>query len=315
MKASRLFFLLTLLATSAVHSRLAAGSIVRLSVKFILDEDGDRPTGHYEDLTDVRDAVREANTGLRTSGICWRFQLVDLLDVTGASEFFVVSSADEMWSLEAEAMLDPAKFKWNPNAINIYVVEDLHGDLEGRGGVCSYPVNVQTFQAREIVLINSNDGTNNDGLGWLHEIGHYLSLTHTFDCQYLGCGEDEDVCRGMGAYYFDGAHRWAECSDVCPDTFNIMSYHEFDTDEGVFSPCQIQHMNFHLFDDQGLRSHVVDHQPVLVPLHYPTVAQGIDAACPGEVVLIQNGIYPEATLRIEKHVVLKANGGGARVTE
>jgi len=173
MKAPRLLLLMTLLAASAVHGRLAAGSIVRLSVKFILDEDGDRPTGDYEDLTDVREAVREANTALYTSGVCWRLQLVDLLDVGGASEFFVISSYDEMWNLENQAIANPAKFKWNPNAINIYVAEDLDGELDGKGGICSYPhpANPVTFRAREILLINSDDGIKNDGLGWLHEIG------------------------------------------------------------------------------------------------------------------------------------------------
>src|SRR5262249_10534593 len=90
------------------------------------------------------------------------------------------------------------------------------------------------------------------------EIGHYLSLKHTFECGKGDC--DQKVCQGQGASH----NGWsAPCADVCPQDKNYMSYSdlgifslggEFD---GQFTQCQIDHMNFELYDPRGDRGHVL----------------------------------------------------------
>ena len=117
------------------------------------------------------------------------------------------------------------------------------------GGLCSYPI------GRDIIAIN-NGGIRNGGIGWLHEVGHYLSLKHTFDCGAPRC--DPDICTGEGAHH-DSPRGETRCLDVCPDAVNVMSYHNLvpDIRRAVFTRCQLAEMDIELSPGTGARSPVV----------------------------------------------------------
>ena len=218
---------------------------VDVSVKVILDSRGRRPrTGFFTTNAQIRQAINDANTVLQNNNASWRLNLREILNVSGASQYRdMADAATEMQNLEADARQNPGTFFWRSDAINIYVLNSFDA-----GGFCSFPA------ADEIIVINNQGGILNGGAGWLHEIGHYLSLTHTFECFMGGC--DSTVCAGQGALH-DSDRGQVECADVCPDTTNVMSYNTFAIAQATFSDCQLTEMEYELCNVDGSRSHVV----------------------------------------------------------
>ncbi len=301
----------------AVVPAATANDQVRVSVKIVLDEDGDTPSGDFNTVDEVKQAISEANSAAQWGSLCWRIHLVQVGSVAGISDYFVIDSNAEKLQLEEDAIADPGRFAWRFDAINIYIVDNI--DTSGSpGGSCSFPVSGDgdTF---EVIVIES--GISNGGVGWLHEIGHYLSLVHTFEC-YAPPGSDcdEDVCQGEGAFFaLGGTTIKKPCPDVCPDDFNVMSYNSLAQQDARFSDCQREAMNFQLFETEagGQRGSVVERQPLRVAKigqPYPSIRQGILAACPGGTVEILPDTYAETTPFPKKWVVLKALRGTVVVT-
>jgi len=215
---------------------------VRVSVKHILDADGNRSVGYFARNEDIQTAIEQANTVLANSGASWRLVIDDIVNVGGISQYFDMESHDEFRELEIEAEQDPELYAWRFDAINFYIANTIPA-----GGICSYPI------GDDIIAINNFGGILNLGLGWLHEVGHYLSLTHTFDCLSRGC--DPAICTGVGAYH--GDTNVVRCPDNCPDQNNVMSYYQIAVEDGRFSSCQLAEMAFELFDPGGSRGHVL----------------------------------------------------------
>jgi hypothetical protein len=226
-----------------------------VSVKYILDPNGSRPLrGFYATNAQVEEALGQANFILSRVGAPWNLLLFEIEEVAGAARFYNLASTSDVRALEAAARQDPLRYHWREDAINIYVVNDLPA-----GGVCSFPTR------DHIIVINNRRGILNQGGGWLHEVGHFLSLTHTFECFQGGC--DPLVCRGQGAVH--GEPRGDRtCPDVCDlelsdtgveirDTRNVMSYYSIAIEEALFSACQLGEMAFELFDPAGSRSGVL----------------------------------------------------------
>lgn len=213
-------------AIGAAATSANATTYVRVSVKFVLDSSDMRPaSGDYTTDQDVMDAIDDANTALTNMGADWQLYLTEIVDVPDIDQWFDADCADK-GDMETAAEADPVGYEWRYNAINIYVVNDL----TGCGGVCSFP-----HGGDDIILIQSVGGILNGGLGWLHEIGHYFSLYHTFECFSGSC--DTNICTGAGgnAGGVDQA-----CLDSCPQTLNIMSYNSGLTPaNGIFSDCQL----------------------------------------------------------------------------
>ena len=293
-------------ALTASPSPARAEDVVQVSVKYVLDDLGQRGTGPISRDENVVDAIRGANFVLGRNGVTWSLELVEILDISGAPEFYEISLAGrsaQMTSLETRARANPEQFGWRANAVNIYLVNDL----EDASGVCSLPHGCSV--TREVVVIQTQ-GIRNDGGGWLHEIGHYLSLFHTFECFEKDC--DPALCTGEG--FCHGRRNKGRCEDVCPHGANVMSYDSRSLNELVFSPCQIQAMNWELYHPQGARHHVVCPLEAVVGPDFGEVTfkEALDRVCPGGLIEITAGEYNEGPLVLDRPVTLRSRGG--RVT-
>lgn len=222
-------------------------SYVTASVKVVRDRTGERPKyGHYATDEQIKEAIEQANAVLQNSGVSWRVFLSEIVEVTVDPRFQrLAADQDEKLELEATAKQQSEEYAWRTDAINFYVLPDI----VGAGGICSFPATDQ------IIVISNSRGILNGGTGWLHEIGHYLSLTHTFE---NGLESDPDTCTGRGSRHKVGPI--TPCLDVCPDDFNVMSYNRYQPSQGVFSDCQVREMAFELFDPAGSRGAVLRSQ-------------------------------------------------------
>ena len=146
--------------------------------------------------------------------------------------------------MEAVAQANPIDYAWRSDAINIYIVNSI----AGAGGACSFPT------AHEIIGI-SNQGLLNGQIGWLHEIGHYLSLTHTFSIVTTSCPFSNVCDPTVGATHSFGTI--VACPDICPDTTNVMSYNCLVQSTASLTDCQLEEIDYELFDPSGSRAHVV----------------------------------------------------------
>ena len=224
---------------------------VVVSVKLIVDKDGERSRrGRYVTDAQILNAMAQANRVLARNGASWSLVVEEIVEVDGISEFRILGSTADVRGLESAARAEPTVFHWRDDAINVYIVEDLPA-----GGVCSFP------PGGEIIVINNRRGILNDGIGWLHEFGHYFSLTHTFECFARGC--DPSICTGYGASH-GGDRGLRTCPDVCPHDTNVMSYEFIGVDDAVFSACQLDEMEWEMRDPSGSRISVT-RQPEATP--------------------------------------------------
>ena len=207
-------------------------SNINISVKVVLDSQGRRPTsGSYRTNDQIKNAVVQLNRALDRLNCSWRADLLEIRDVDGVSQWLNMQCSDKS-NFEVAAEAQPNLYAWNPRAVNIYIVNDL----TPCGGVCSFPAG---DPSDEIILIQNNGGITNDGIGWLHEIGHYLGLQHTDD--------DDLACIPNG-----------QCTDVCPDDRNIMSRKSgLNASNCVFSACQKSIMDAAVDPTSGPRRHVL----------------------------------------------------------
>jgi len=132
----KLLCMLTVLLCAATGT--AAQEIeVRVSVKFILDSNGNRPTGTYSTNAEVDDAIRQTNQALRRWGRGYRYVVTEFQNVANASEYFdfaeVGRQQTEECGLNDAIRKDPKKFLWRTNASNVFIVNTYNG-FNGRGG-------------------------------------------------------------------------------------------------------------------------------------------------------------------------------------
>ncbi len=230
----------------------AEGDFVAVSVKHILDSRGRRSNGRYTTDAQIKTAIKQANSTLSRNKASWRLWVSEVVEINGADRFFEINADPEFMALENEAKANPRKYAYRPNQINMYVLHSLfNGEV---GGICSFPVDFDNMP-KDIIVIN-NQGIHLDGVGWLHEMGHYFSLTHTFQMRDLNARNPDRQCTGLGAMHQrpGGAQIQVECPDNCPDSTNVMSYNNFPANQAVFSKCQLREMEWEL---ENTRARVV----------------------------------------------------------
>ncbi len=225
---------------SALVTPLRAETLVRVSVKPILDAQGARASGPYASDAGIEASISEANQTLANVGVSWRLDLVEIVEMPNAAEWFDMS-CDSKGVLEQQAETDPNRFRWRSDAVNVYITP-----LADCGGVCSFPTEYE-----DIIVMNASgpDRSGAHGAIWVHELGHYFGLFHTF--QSLDeSPSDRNVCRGAGGLHQDGSLR--PCPDSCPHENNLMSYsfmRQSDPTRAVFTSCQLdlitENMNTH----------------------------------------------------------------------
>jgi len=115
-KASRMF--LFALLTGLMLPAVASAYSVRVSIKFILDSNGNRPmTGNLNTNSEVYWQMYRANTALCNSGSDMRLALTEAVDLGGVP-FLSNWPCTGKDLLEQAAKSHPAAFAWRSNAIN-----------------------------------------------------------------------------------------------------------------------------------------------------------------------------------------------------
>ena len=202
----------------------ALTKVWRVSVKFVLDEDGRRAAfGDLNSDEEVRAQVDMANRILCGPGGAYTLQLTEVVDLPSVSQWFAMNCHEgERDAFENEARANPELYAWKSDAINVYVA----GQLSGCGGICSSP-----RTPSEIIILGQRLSVTT----LLHEVGHYFGLCHTQGCPCSVCGEGESgSCHTVPVD--------DEISDTLPDlacwTNQDIAFHSFGTDYESLTPDQ-----------------------------------------------------------------------------
>jgi hypothetical protein len=168
---------LMVLLGSAFQVRAAV--TVRLSVKFILNSDGASPSGNISTVAGFSNEVARGNQILIDTGRACKLQVIEFLNIqpsapagTNADYWFNLPARANRATFEAAALADPATWRWNGAALNMFVNNSSSGQCAFVGGGSSI----------------SFGGSVGDGVV-LHETGHFFNLRHThagdLDCTNL----------------------------------------------------------------------------------------------------------------------------------
>ena len=303
----------------------------RVSVKFILDANGHRPTGGKIDTDqDVRDQVDAANRLIDPFGRGYRFALTEIVNLSGYSAYFNADRETASSNLQVIASSNPGSVLWRPRAINFYI-----NNAPGANDGISSPT--------LIVL-----GHNVTREAFTHESGHYLGLCHTHGCPCATCDSTncpvppvsdniadtlpDNTCwdqDDISSYAYNGKlfiNLNAAQQAAVSNTFNnIMCYH---FNRKVFTSDQLDEL---ADTSNGSRNNLTTGFTRFVDLAngclfpngssdcglfsggpYPKVADGISSASPGDIVLIRRGHYNEP-MTITKATTLRATRGDALI--
>ncbi len=308
----------------------------RVSVKFIVDSDGDRPlNGVLSTDADVRNQFNVANATLAQLGRGYRFQLTEITNLVNdpyVTNFFKADSTDQHTAsvLGRIAATNQFLFRWREDAINIYI------NAFNGAAVCS--------------ISGTGPGTNDIILAGqqvvpttlFHEAGHYFTLFHTQGRSCAGCtgpnacvvpGDDEiaDTLPAVACWSQDqiatnyfGLH-YAELSlaqqvQVDMTYLNVMSYRI--SGRTALTPDQLDRVTD---VSNGSRIAIATGRTQFVAttgndtsgtgasdFPYRTLARGVAQANSGEIVLLRGGSYNEPQI-ITKNVTLRASRGGVTV--
>jgi hypothetical protein len=314
---SRLLQLLLIGAAAVGGSHITFADIRwRVSVKFILDAQGNRPTGNISTDDDVWDQVLRGNEALVRAARGHRLELVEIENVTGLESYHDTCDSH---ALEQVVVGDPS-YLWRGDAINVYVTDGP------RGGQCAFPGD------HTIVLCANGTDT-----VLLHEIGHYFALCHTQGCPCESCDPDEsgtchdspgddgltDTLPDLECWDQDGVcqHSFGvDYEDATPSQqiavdgtfYNVMSYHD---DLDRLTEMQMHRMSYY---SNEVRYYVASGSVILVDrwAHdggdgsfgnpFNRFSDGVEAAGGNDVVLVLGEMYAEAPLTISSPMTICA---------
>ncbi|UCD18401.1 MAG: hypothetical protein JSV44_05700, partial [Candidatus Zixiibacteriota bacterium] len=98
---------------------------VRISIKFIVDANGNRPaTGRLNTDAEIIGEFDWGNTILAADNNMseFRLQRVEFVNLSGVSQWYSASSNEtNRDNLRAAAIADPTTYRWRNDAINIYI--------------------------------------------------------------------------------------------------------------------------------------------------------------------------------------------------
>lgn len=148
---------------------------LRVSVKFILDSSGRRPTGSLVTDDDVRAQIDRGNAILALAASGYVLELTEVTNVSGVSQWYNVDARDsgKRLALQFAALANPSVYKLRTDAINVY----LNGNANSGNCAVAPP--------DQIILI----GQGGQPTTIAHEIGHFFGLYHT---QGSTCGACDD---------------------------------------------------------------------------------------------------------------------------
>lgn len=181
MKGIRTIVFATLALLVILPSMSQAGEImIRLSFKYILDGDGNRPgtadNAYYTNENNLINAIANANTALRRWNRGYQFEVMEIVEVSDAVDFFDIADGNEGRLLEQAAEADPVKFFWRQNAVNFYIVGTAPAAF------CSIPSTDSGYEHCVMVpdVNNTPADPNARETILVHELGHHFDLIHVF---------------------------------------------------------------------------------------------------------------------------------------
>ena len=303
-----LTYLLILLVTILLCSEADAGVPVRISIKFILDGNGNLPEGGNLNTDEEVIADYTAATDILNSQYSeFTIDVIEFVDLPGVSEWFYIPAISTdpnnkgyfRDALRAAAIADKARFLWRENAVNVYI----------NGGTSSA---ISDFPPNNNIIF-MNQGCANTPSCILHEMGHTLSLAHTHETTTA----DGDYCDDTIADNKDWTKNqvaqnnfgclFADCTPVQQEAValtynNVMSYH-VDEPQTRFSPCQMNRISSQCYYEQD---RLLSKQPAYInPVSiYPAYQDGsyffpylnlqyaLDFGIPlNKVVVLQQGTH------------------------
>lgn len=215
----------------------------RVSVKFIVDADGNRPAvGTFNSTEDVNDKQARANDVLSNMLSELQMEITEIIDLPAALSTYDSTSIDPTGRnlIRDLALADPDTWLWRTDAVNVYVID-------GSG-----PFGAYSNRPPDNNIVLMGQGVNNET--FLHELGHSLDLTHTHVDDL--CADtilddpdwnniDEMANANFGKDY--SLLTVDQQNSVDMTWFNIMSYHLAARE--YLTPCQIDRASATASDD------------------------------------------------------------------
>jgi hypothetical protein len=299
----------------------------------ILNSSGNRPSsGILNTDQEIQDQVDNANAVLASYGRGYEFQLTEIVDLSGVSQWYD-NDRDDKDELEAAAEANKPLYAYRDNAINVYI--------NGNDGsaVCSFP------PGDDIIFM----GQGSRSTSIFHESGHYFNLSHTFAGQQ-DLNSNGSACTNECACAQNIGGNNDACADTildhtCWDTQNAIAQGNYSVNYSSLSAAnqtRVDNVHFNIMSYHGTRDRLTPDQwdratdasngdrfkaasgrTRFVATtgndttgngssgnRYRTLAKGVTIANSGDIVLLRTGNYNE-TATITKAVTLRATRGTA----
>ncbi len=292
---------------------------VRVSIKFILNAAGNRPSvGNLNTDTQIIAEFDAGESMLRQNLSEFSLHNMEgadtIVELDDVSQWYTsASDATNRDNLRAAAMADPTTYGWRSDAINIYI----NGGTNS--AISKFPPD------NDIILMNQGCGSTPSCI--LHELGHSLDLRHTHepngdDCPDTimdneGWSKNDVAQNNYGCNYADCTSAQQAAVDLVFN--NVMSYHVSEP-QNLLSGCQKNRVSSQGDLDRGW---LLTKDPIYVdenaeqwPLEngrwswkYTTLQEAVDAGgLSGKVMVLEQGNYALGTM-IDANVEIVTRSG------
>lgn len=240
-KKTRITLQIIILMSLMLYANTCLAEVpVRISVKFIVDANGNRPaTGNCNTDAEINGQVNLGNSIFKNAISELSIDLLEIVDVPNISQYFNVGLDPAITQLRQDALNNPTLYSWRNDAINIYV------NGSGDGGIAILPSD------NDIIMIAQ--GCRQEVI--VHELGHSLYLYHTHENDLCadtipdnaGWTRDQITQNNFGCLYADCNASQQDQADMVWS--NVVSYHP--SPRNRLSQCQMDRESTQGYSDKN----------------------------------------------------------------